>query len=113
MEEYSYVGISNADNVEIMIKELEERNAKLKEQLNEIKRMREMIERKKSEIKDLTISIEQDFVELGNILPKVKVEKKEKKLVAKPVEERVEPQQIDLNKLREEFERLKREFSQF
>ncbi len=113
MEEYSYVGIANADNVQIMIQELEERNAKLKEQLAEIKRLREQIERKKDEIRNMSISVEKDFVELGNMLPKVKVERKEKKIVARPIEEKVERREIDLEKLREEFERLKREFSQF
>ena len=114
MEEYSYVGISDGDNIRIMIKELEQRNSELKNQLDEINKLRSQIEAKKGDIKDMIINAERDFVELGNMLPKVKVQQKKREITQIKREVKVEePQEIDLEKLRSEFEKLKREFSQF
>ena len=114
MEEYSYVGISDGDNIRIMINELEQRSSELKDQLNEINKLRTQIEAKKEDIKNIIINAERDFVELGNMLPKVKVKQKRREITEVKREVKIEePQEIDLEKLRSEFEKLKREFSQF
>ncbi len=111
MDEYSYVGIEEADNVRVAILELMQKKRDIDQLLEDIKDIRKRIFEKKKEIGDRIIDLQKSFVELGNMIPKIKVkrERKPQKIIKKVEEKEV----IDLDKLKEEFEKLRREFETF
>ena len=108
MADYSYVRISNASNVKISISDLINKKKELEKMLNEIKQIRLKIENKKREISDKILILQKEFVDFGEMIPRVRPKEEEKKIEV--VEKR---QKIDIEKLKKEFEKLKDEFETF